>query len=153
MDAKIILLRWRQWTAAGSFLLSAVAITLVIVSPSFGYNTAPAAGSFNVGEFPTAGHEGQPQSGNKLLTAARAVLADRLAVNAASLTLVDQESVRWPDSSLGCPKPGYKYAKAIIPGYRFTFSYEGKQYEVHTAGETGPASGMPPVSCEGGIAY
>ena len=61
--------------------------------------------------------------------------------------------MRWPDTSLGCPEPGYAYAKVMVPGYRFTFSYDGSLYEVHTASEAGIGSHQPPVSCEGGLAY
>ena len=84
---------------------------------------------------------------------ARNVLANRLSVSPDDLGFVSQEAVRWPDTSLGCPEPGQMYAKVIVPGSRFTFSYAGSLYEVHTASDDGFGSQQPAVSCEGGLAY
>ena len=49
-----------------------------------------------------------------------------------ALTITAVEPVNWPDTSLGCPKPGEFYAQVITPGYRATVSHEGRQFEVHT---------------------
>jgi hypothetical protein len=39
----------------------------------------------------------------------------------------------WPDSSLGCPKPGSQYLQVITPGYRVRLMAGGKMYHVHVA--------------------
>ena len=53
----------------------------------------------------------------------------------------------------GLPGARLRLCKVMVPGYRFTFSYDGSLYEVHTASEAGIGSHQPPVSCEGGLAY
>lgn len=59
-------------------------------------------------------------------------LAIRLEVSAKELKLVAAEPKDWPDTSLGCPKPGMFYAQVITPGYRFVFSHGDNRYEYHT---------------------
>jgi hypothetical protein len=49
-----------------------------------------------------------------------------------SIVITASEPVSWPDSSLGCPKPGEFYAQVITPGYRVTVQYQGETVEVHT---------------------
>jgi hypothetical protein len=49
-----------------------------------------------------------------------------------SVVITASEPVTWPDSSLGCPKPGEFYAQVITPGYRVTVQYQGETIEVHT---------------------
>ena len=39
------------------------------------------------------------------------------------------ESRRWPDGSLGCPKPGEVYTQVPVNGYRVVLEYDGKQYD------------------------
>ena len=39
--------------------------------------------------------------------------------------------VDWPDSSLGCPKPGEMYAQALTPGYLVLLQAEEQVYSVH----------------------
>ena len=39
---------------------------------------------------------------------------------------------QWPNSSLGCPRPGVNYLQVITSGYQFTLQAQGKQYEYHT---------------------
>ncbi|MDX2418631.1 MAG: hypothetical protein QNK19_14310 [Xanthomonadales bacterium] len=40
-------------------------------------------------------------------------------------------SVQWPDSSLGCPKPGVEYLQQVIPGYLVSFTANEKTYSVN----------------------
>lgn len=70
-------------------------------------------------------------------------LAGKLGVGANELTLVRSNAAEWPDSSLGCPKPGMMYAQAITPGYEITFEHQGSNYAVHSNSD---ASNM--TSCE-----
>ena len=141
------------WFTFGLAVILAATIVLLITSPSIAY-TADIEGE------PAAQRQSRdPQTGTgsreatPLMFKAREVLAERLSVTPDDLVFVSQEAVRWPDTSLGCPEPGHMYAKVIVPGYRFTFTYDGSSYEVHTARETGIGSHQPPVSCEGGRAY
>ena len=58
--------------------------------------------------------------------------AARLWVPADQLTLVMVEPRQWPDSSLGCPKPGEFYAQVITPGYLVVVAGAGRELEYHT---------------------
>lgn len=69
-------------------------------------------------------------------------LATRLGETDAEIEVVSQEEVTWPDSSLGCPKPGMMYAQVLTPGLRIVLSAGGKRYEYHSGGQ------RPPFYCE-----
>jgi hypothetical protein len=82
-------------------------------------------------------HEALPQGavGGDLpfpVQAAVAAAAAELGVPAESITVVSDESVEWPDTSLGCPKEGEFYAQVITPGYLVILSIDGKELEYHT---------------------
>lgn len=63
---------------------------------------------------------------------ARALLAREVGAAPGDFRLKSSERVHWPDTSLGCPQPGYVYAKVIVPGYRLVFDLDGTLYHVHT---------------------
>jgi hypothetical protein len=52
--------------------------------------------------------------------------------------VVRVEAVEWPDTSLGCPKPGEFYAQVITPGYLIVLAVDGEEIEYH-ADEAGNA--------------
>lgn len=54
-------------------------------------------------------------------------------VPAAEIELVKFREVIWPDSSLGCPKPGLLYTQVLSPGYRIALRARGRRYEYHGA--------------------
>ena len=67
--------------------------------------------------------------------AVQAALADataHLGVAAAELQVAQVEERQWPDSSLGCPRPGMMYSQIVTPGYLVVISGAGKQLEYHT---------------------
>ena len=142
-----------RWFAFGFALIIAATIALLTISPSIAYTTDLNGDAFGARQNQDPQTGAEPWNSPTLVTEARKVLANRLSVSPDRLEFVSQEAVRWPDASLGCPEPGYAYAKVMVPGYRFTFSYDGSLYEVHTASEAGIGSHQPPVSCEGGLAY
>lgn len=59
-------------------------------------------------------------------------LAQILNVDESKISIDKLEVVDWPNGSLGCPKSGYFYTQAIVPGYKVIFSYNQKTYEYHT---------------------
>ena len=61
-----------------------------------------------------------------------AALAKDLGVTAGQISVVRVTEEEWPDSSLGCPKPGQAYLQVITPGYRVVLGANGKEYEYHT---------------------
>lgn len=77
-----------------------------------------------------------------LVEQAKADLANKLNVQAASIQVVEAESVEWPDGSLGCPKPGIMYIQMVTPGTMIRLQYAGKIYEYHSGGS------RPPFYCE-----
>jgi hypothetical protein len=60
----------------------------------------------------------------------RAELAGRIgAEQAAAATVLVAEFVSWPDSSLGCPRPGELYLPVVTPGYRVVLEAAGTRYD------------------------
>ena len=49
-----------------------------------------------------------------------------------SIAGVSQEEVSWPDSCLGCPKPGEMCAQVLTPGFRVVLRIGDATYEYHT---------------------
>jgi dipeptidyl aminopeptidase/acylaminoacyl peptidase len=79
---------------------------------------------------PTAAGHAQNTPPDEIYTA----LADLSARAGRTLTLSDLSGWRWsrmdyPDSSMGCPKPGLGYMQVITPGYRFVFEYNGATFD------------------------
>jgi len=60
-----------------------------------------------------------------------AYLAAELGVAAAQIELVSVEEVIWPDTSLGCPRPGMAYADVLVPGFLVRLASGGQEYELH----------------------
>jgi hypothetical protein len=73
---------------------------------------------------------------------ARADLARRLGVGAASIELIEARSVVWPDRSLGCPQPGVEYPQVRQEGLLIRFRVGGRVYQYHGGG------GRAPFLCE-----
>jgi len=72
-----------------------------------------------------------PEEANRAI----ADLAKRLDIDADRIEIVRVESVEWPDTSLGCPRPGQAYAQVITPGHIVVLSANGQEYEYHTGGD------------------
>jgi hypothetical protein len=68
----------------------------------------------------------------QLVLQARADLARRLGLSAESFQLKRAEAVEWPDTSLGCPRPGLMYAQVITPGYLIVLGANNREYEYHS---------------------
>jgi len=59
--------------------------------------------------------------------------ASHLGVIPSDLHVGQVEAHQWPDSSLGCPKPGLLYSQIVTPGFLIVISSSsGKQLEYHT---------------------
>ncbi len=59
--------------------------------------------------------------------------ARRLGVEQGDLRLVSLLSLTWPDSSVGCPKPGADYTDDITPGYRLVLRAGDSTILYHTS--------------------
>jgi hypothetical protein len=66
------------------------------------------------------------------VAAATGLLAARLGVPASAIGVVSVTSATWPNSALGCPKPGFVYAQIVTPGYRIILTAGGQNYEYHS---------------------
>lgn len=66
------------------------------------------------------------------VAAAIGVLAEKLGIPVAEVTVTAWEPVDWPDASLGCPEPGMMYAQVITPGYQVFLEARGAIHRVHT---------------------
>ena len=58
-------------------------------------------------------------------------LADRLEIQESRVSMVSVTEVTWPDSSLGCPKPGMAHRQVLVEGSQLILSANGKQYSYH----------------------
>lgn len=65
------------------------------------------------------------------LQAALADLSARVGteVTVNNITSYTYESQQFSDTSLGCPQEGQTYAQVVTPGYQFTITYAGQQYD------------------------
>lgn len=74
-----------------------------------------------------------PAASETVVVAAQADLAARLGVEEDSIGLEAVEERQWPDTSLGCPEPGFFYAQVITPGYRIVLSVGPDEYVYHAS--------------------
>ena len=87
----------------------------------------------------SAGGTVEPNAGAELqavIDQARTDLVGRLGVTEDAIELVEAQTVRWPDSSLGCPEPGKYYLQALRPGTRVVLRAAGRLYHYHAGGNT-----------------
>jgi len=66
-----------------------------------------------------------------LVEEAKKDLMERAGVDMKDITVLAATKVEWPDSSLGCPKPGMNYLMVVTPGVLIKLSAEGESYEYH----------------------
>lgn len=60
-------------------------------------------------------------------------VSSRYKIDQKEITIAKVEKTDWPNSSLGCPKPGMLYLQMITRGYTVTVSAQGKNYTYHTS--------------------
>ncbi len=82
----------------------------------------------------------QQLAGKRLMQGTRdeviAQLAQQLGLTAGDIEVLRQEQVTWPDSSLGCPRPGMAYMQVLVDGLLLVLQARGRQYQFH-AGANG----------------
>ncbi|HZB94977.1 MAG TPA: hypothetical protein VE268_03360 [Herpetosiphonaceae bacterium] len=61
-----------------------------------------------------------------------ATLASQLNLAPEEISVAEVRPVTWPDSSLGCPKPGMMYTQVLTPGYQIKLVRADKEYIMHT---------------------
>lgn len=79
-------------------------------------------------------------------------LAQRLGIDASAVEVVEVDAVTWPDTSLGCPKPGMMYPQVLVDGILVQLRANGQVYRYHGDGQrqlflcdalAGPVGGQP----------
>jgi hypothetical protein len=66
---------------------------------------------------------------------ARKAASKRLGIAPEQFTVRSVEPAEWPDSSLGCPRPGMHYRPVVTRGSRVVLEARGQTQTVHVAGE------------------
>ena len=86
-----------------------------------------------------------PSSEQQAVQLARRAASQQLGIAPERFTVRTVEPAEWPDSSLGCPRPGVNYLQVVTRGHRVVLEAEGRVSTVHVAGGTA-------VVCEPGLA-
>ena len=68
---------------------------------------------------------------------AHSTLAKHLEVAESEISTIRLSRFNWPNSALGCPKPGLAYMQAVIPGYLALLKHDNRQYRVHIGNSRG----------------
>jgi hypothetical protein len=68
----------------------------------------------------------------KVVELAREDLAARLQIGVEAIETRAVHPMNWPDSSLGCPQPGFSYMQMITPGYRIELQADGRRFSYHS---------------------
>ena len=90
--------------------------------------------SFTIASLSAAGDTQFGQSSEAKEAAARLAvdtLSKKLSVEPDSVRVVHMAAMEWPDSSLGCPRPGMQYLQVITPGWLALLQTGKKAYRVH----------------------
>ncbi len=89
---------------------------------------------------PVSDHPAEPVYNNSVVPEyspvvdmAKNDLSLRLKIPVDEITLVQEEAVDWPDSSLGFPEKGMYYAQVITPGFRIILKAGDKIFEYHSS--------------------
>ena len=69
---------------------------------------------------------------------ARQDLADRLAVDITSIRTLSAVVRSWPNSALGCPRPGMQYLQRPVDGSLIRLEVAGAVYRYHSGGARPP---------------
>lgn len=86
--------------------------------------------AFGAGAYASAA---MPQATEPAQRRAIQTLASQLQIAESDMTVVRVEPHTWPDSSMGCGKPGSLALQVITEGYVVMLAAQGKQYRVHVA--------------------
>lgn len=78
----------------------------------------------------------------RLVTQARQDLAERLGIEAEDIELLELQELVWPDTSLGCSRPGMEYLQVLRDGALLRLRVGKRAYAYHSGG------GRSPFLCE-----
>lgn len=69
------------------------------------------------------------------IDAAKQDLAQRLGIDTSTIEVVEVAAVTWPDTSLGCPKPGMMYPQVLVDGVLVQLRVNEQVYNYHGDGQ------------------
>lgn len=71
----------------------------------------------------------------EIIALTRRDLSTRLSLDLEQIHVISTESILWPDTALGCPRPGAVYDEQTIPGYQVLLEANEQEYVYHTDAE------------------
>ena len=77
----------------------------------------------------------------RLVDLATKDLVEKEGIEATQVEVLQAAYVSWPDSSLGCPQPGYQYMQVVTNGSRIVLKVDKQVYFYHSGGN------KPPFPC------
>lgn len=77
-------------------------------------------------------YKNKSNSAHGVVKLAKDDLASRLNISGDNIEVLGIIPIKWPDTSLGVPVYGMKYARVITPGFMVTLSAENNIYEYHS---------------------
>ena len=92
---------------------------------------------------------GGDEASDKAVTLAREALSRQLGRAVDGAAIVDVVAVSWPDSSMGCPKPGMIYSQVLLSGHLVHLRVSDVVYAVHVGAGEAVVCG-PDASADGG---
>ena len=75
----------------------------------------------------------------RLVDMAKADLVRRIGTEEEQIEVIRAEYVTWPDSSLGCPKPGFQYLQVLSNGSRIQLKVDELVFNYHSGGNRPPS--------------
>jgi hypothetical protein len=73
-----------------------------------------------------------PIAGGGVPSSLLEAIGDDLGVAPEAVRIVSVEARDWPDTALGCPRPGEVYAEVITPGFLIVVEADGETIEFHS---------------------
>ena len=78
----------------------------------------------------------------RLVDRAKSDLMEKKGISADQIEVIEAGYVTWPDSSMGCAKPGFQYLQVLTNGSRIVFRAGNRLYHYHSGKD------YPPFHCE-----
>lgn len=93
--------------------------------------TPPSVSALNPSASPVAPASPNPEA-QSVIDATVREAASYAAVAATDVKVQQLEAREWPDSSLGCPRPGLMYSQIVTPGYLIVVQAGERVLEYHS---------------------
>ena len=111
------------------FYIGLAAILLISCGPR--RTALPSPTQIPAVDSPAVATTPEPQS-DRIISLVTKDLTIRLSLDPQRIHLISAEPIRWPDTALGCPRPGEGYAQQTVAGYQVRLEANGREYDYHT---------------------